>query len=322
MTTREISVDSSHRKNAANKHVVFYHHPCSDGHFARLVAEKALSPNARVLAVPSPPGQLPQGFSTAEVVAPGDSVWILDTCYPEPVLDELASRSGQVVRVLDHHLFSEKVVSRRPGCVHDKKRSGCVIAWEHFFPGQEVPKALLYVQDRDLWRWKLAPASKLFCAHLYHSVPFESYDAYLDPERGLDLVREAVEKGAVACQDVDALVERFVANARFCVWMGVKTAVAQVDKQYASEAGDRLLQKYDALGLYACDCAFLWFASANSSVCSVSLRSRGTYDSEDELVSVSADVDKLARFFGGGGHATAAGFTCQDVDRVLLRTFD
>ncbi|MFI5305659.1 MAG: phosphoesterase, partial [Nitrospiria bacterium] len=45
------------------------------------------------------------------------------------------------------------------------------LAWEFFYPALPVPKMILYIQDKDLWKWKL-PMSREVSAALHA----ESYD--------------------------------------------------------------------------------------------------------------------------------------------------
>ncbi len=97
-------------------------------------------------------------------------VFIVDFSYPKEELLELASQMHQVT-VLDHHKTAEEDLreidlSEAPNLAitFDMNKSGAVLAWEHFHPGEEIPKLILHIQDKDLWRFDLADTKKVIAS--------------------------------------------------------------------------------------------------------------------------------------------------------------
>ncbi len=83
----------------------------------------------------------------------------------EASLRQLVEES-ETTEVCDHHESArgllEKLTAEYPSKLSvsfDTKRSGARIAWERYFPGQPLPPVVAYVEDRDLWQWRL-PASR------------------------------------------------------------------------------------------------------------------------------------------------------------------
>ena len=107
----------------------------------------------------------------------------------------LAEVAAQVV-VLDHHLTAQDHFQSDPGVenamlerghvVHfDSSHSGAVLSWNHFHPGEPPPDLLLYVEDQDLWNWKLPRSEEVNAAIGSYPREFERLEpAGRTPDRG------------------------------------------------------------------------------------------------------------------------------------------
>lgn len=98
----------------------------------------------------------------------GRCVYILDFSLPAEVLRAMDECAQQLV-LLDHRQSAADKLAGfacRCGVVHfDMNLSGAHLAWEFFFPDQDVPALVAMVEDRDLWLWHL-PDSAGFLAAL------------------------------------------------------------------------------------------------------------------------------------------------------------
>ena len=78
--------------------------------------------------------------------------------YPLETMLEL-HRQHESVILLDHHETARDALEgRMPDCHFDLERSGVTIAWEYWGSGFSTNEGELlarYIEDRDLWRWKL-----------------------------------------------------------------------------------------------------------------------------------------------------------------------
>jgi len=61
--------------------------------------------------------------------------------------------------VIDHHKTAMKELEGLDYVVFDLDSSGVTLTWQVFNPGVNIPSILLYIEDRDLWKWEL-PDSK------------------------------------------------------------------------------------------------------------------------------------------------------------------
>ncbi len=152
---------------------VAYHANCSDGLAAAAVVAQYLDswifryPKFVPIAYGSP---LP-----AEILEGGDRILFVDFC-PEPEQIKQIAFLFTDWFVIDHHKSREWVVDKYPNnCVFDMDKCGATLAWEWLYDGSDNPTVfghrvlpswvLDYVQDRDLWQWRL-PSSREVSAAL------------------------------------------------------------------------------------------------------------------------------------------------------------
>ena len=215
---------------------------------------------------------------------------ILDFAYPREEMLVMAERASSI-RVLDHHTTAQADLAGLPFATFDMERSGAGIAWDELHPGKERPWLVDYVEDRDLWRFKL-PHSKAINAWIGAMIRegFPTWD-------GLLLV--GPEDSRKAGYAVLAYVDRYVHE------------MAETARRVTFERYDHVpivnapyLMISELLQHLAKDAplAIGWFQRADG-MYQYSLRSSDRS---------SVDVSEIAKRFGGGGHKHAAGFQLAD----------
>jgi c-di-AMP phosphodiesterase-like protein len=156
---------------------------------------------------------------------------------------------------------------------------------------------LRYVQDRDLWRWELDDSREFSAALAVEPRTFERWDeiaSYIDE----DGIRSRhyypfVNRGYAILAAQSQHVESLASRAGFRVIAGHRVPAVN-SPLFQSEIGHRLCELHG-------DCPFacVWFQDERTRDEIWSLRSRGDFD-----------VSAVAKSYGGGGHAAAAGFRC------------
>jgi nanoRNase/pAp phosphatase (c-di-AMP/oligoRNAs hydrolase) len=281
--------------------VVIYHAGCSDGFCAALYFWKFLKDCKFI--------PLHYGWPVPSDLQPDDIVYLVDFSFKKPELYQLSTMVKKVV-VLDHHKTAAAELADKVNdnveIYFDMDRSGATLAYDYFIaisanctlgtghlPSYKKPLLAAYVQDRDLWEFKL-PFSKAISAYL-RSLPLEfniwnGLEEVLQTEfmvlvfRGesiLNFQQRQIENAANS-----AVVVPFPINPEGLTW---PAAIVNCPTNQ-SEVGD-------ALCLDGHCFAVMWFMSKEGKFV-YSLRSRGDFD-----------VSKIAKAFGGGGHKNAAGFT-------------
>lgn len=275
---------------------VVFHSNCYDGFTAAWVARQRFSWQ-QVEFIPASYGDPIPEFSQ------GDEVYIVDFSYPRDVLEKIHD-TVSLVQVLDHHHTAKEALSGLDYCLFDMERSGAKLAWDYFtqIVGKEVPTPPLvaYVEDRDLWRWKLPNSREI--NHYISSFPmtFESWDR-LNKDLSGSSFETCVNIGEAIARYSDLKVEEAIKNGT--QWReigGYSIPCVNVPYHMGSTVGNRLLELHPSAPFSG----YYLFNSKGDE--QWGLRGR---DSDD------FDVSEIAKQYGGGGHKKASGFLMNRVTR-------
>lgn len=190
--------------------------------------------------------------------------------------------------VWDPHKTAQSDLEGLDFCLFDMKRSGCRIAFDMLSPGQAPPLPVLWIEDRDLWRFRYGDETKY--AHAYFASLPMTFDNW---DEAMDLGAEWIQKnGRCIRRSIDTDNEKAAGESYGKSWLDAGiVALLNVPYQNASEMAGVLLDKHEDAEFSAA-----WFMRGDGRI-QFSLRSRGDFD-----------VSKVAKAHGGGGHAGAAGF--------------
>ena len=283
--------------------LIIYHDNCADGFGAAWAAYNKFGADGAEY--------LPMGyndkrvelkqveFTDPELIFPvslaGRNVYILDFSFKPEVIAAMLKVTNHITWI-DHHLTAFEDFNFDPtqrvdhvdqelnwDVILDPNKSGCVLAWEHFHPGTEVPTLLKYIEDRDLWRWQYTSTRDLATGLRSKPFTFEWFDF------ANENLSEVMNKGT-------AMNELFDQQLADITKKHIPTLIDEqpgrsvnCTPQFSSEAGNILAKESGTFGM-------TW-TLRNDGMANVSLRSIGDYD-----------VSAIAKTFGGGGHRNAAGF--------------
>jgi oligoribonuclease NrnB/cAMP/cGMP phosphodiesterase (DHH superfamily) len=267
------------------KPLVIYHDACADGWCSAWVARLGL-PDAEFVAAQY--GQDPPHHAALS----GRRIYIVDFSYKRPVISDMAQACNRIT-ILDHHKTAQAELDglELPGVsvTFDMGKSGAMLTWERFFPGEPPPLLVQYVQDRDLWKWAMPDSREVSASLASRPWTFEEWNylrVHMDREAGL---RELVAEGKAILRYQDGVVASHVKNA-VPVTVAGHEILAVNSTTLISEIAGKLAEgmPFGACYFRRADGKFVW-----------SLRSRDG----------GVDVSEIAKQFGGGGHRAAAGFT-------------
>lgn len=273
------------------KPLVIYHGNCPDGFTAAWVAARALGYVELYAGKYGEPPPL--------AAAAGRDVYVVDFSYPREQLVELKDASRSLL-VLDHHKTAQAALEGLDYCVFDMERSGAGLAWDHFFAHKPRPWIVDYVEDRDLWRFRMdhSETISLMVRLTPHELP--AYDALAElplPEV-LDLARGAK-------RHLDHYVRDAVRNAYDLRKLFDDETVRCVNVSYTG-VSDVLHAALSAGGVRV---ALGWHVNKSGELY-CSLRSN------DDV-----DCSVFAQQHGGGGHAQASGFRTSVNSPIAHRLF-
>lgn len=275
--------------------LVLYHANCADGFCAAWVAHQTFGNRA---------DYQPVQYGQAPPDAHGrHSVYLLDFCYPREQLEALA-RQSLYTFVLDHHRSRVPDMAGRyyeAGqeeqeqfyghgtliCRYHPGKSGARLAWEYFHGGP-APWLVDYVEDRDLWRWKLPDSREISAAIASYPFDFGRWDEWEGYGPGSDTFGEMVEAGKAILRYQAQQVASICSQAREVEVGGHRVLAACTSVLFSEVAGT--LAEGRPFGA-------AWF-----------VRKDGRKQWSLRSVSDGIDVSEVARSLGGGGHKHAAGF--------------
>lgn len=260
-----------------NTTLVIYHGGCVDGFTAAWVARDGLA----FLGI-AEVEFMPRKYGDEAPDVTGRDVYVLDFSWPREEMLKMKEQAKSLV-VLDHHKTAESELSGLEFAEFDMERSGAGMTWDHFYPGAARVPLVNYVEDRDLWRFRL-PGSKEVNAFI-QSCPhtFEDWDVM----NSTSLV-EMKARGQGALDYINRYVREMKGQSRMLTFRGHRIPVVNAPYIGTSELVGALAEGHEfAMG---------WFQRGDGKY-QYSLRSKGEFD-----------VSELAKEFGGGGHKNAAGF--------------
>ena len=274
------------------KTICIYHGNCADG-FGAAWAVRQSGVDADFV---------PGVYQTDPPDVTGARVIMVDFSYRRPVMEELGKKA-QSILVLDHHKSAAEDLAEypEPPCDiselrgwlpysgiyarFDMERSCAILAWEHFHTG-DPPQLLRHVEDRDLWRFALPGTREIQAAVFSYPYDFDVWACLMGtPLDDLRREGEAIERKHH--KDIAELVK---VCQRYMNIGGYSMPVASLPYTLTSDAG-RLMAINDDSQIAAC-----YWDTAEARVFSLRSPDGGP------------DVSGIAKLYGGGGHAHAAGF--------------
>jgi len=266
--------------------ICIYHGNCADGFGAAWVVRKALGEIAFHAATYQEP---PPDVTNKDVV-------LVDFSYKRPVLLEMAGKASSIL-ILDHHKTAVDDLVDLPANVtakFDMGRSGSMMTWEHFFPGEAPPPLLLHIEDRDLWRFALKNTRQIQANVFSFPYDFDVWDTLM----AADPATLAAEGEAIERKHLKDIRELLGVTTRDMIIGGYRVPVANLPYTMSSDAGHEMAKGRPFAACY--------WDTPDGRV--FSLRSN------DEGI----DVAEVAKQYGGGGHRNASGFKVSFVAAAAL----
>jgi uncharacterized protein len=275
--------------------LVLYHAGCHDGFCAAWIAHNFYGDAADY--VPVNYGDTPPDVTCKT----GKTVYILDVSFPRDVLLEMGKKAG-VVRVIDHHKSAEEDLRNIPPesnviATFDMEKSGARLAWEFFMPDHEVPLLVQYIEDRDLWRWKLENSREINAAIRSYPMTFANFTDFNSELKSSSGRTVLVFSGAATLRAQQQIIDTLVSKAAPVNLSGIDGLAVNATCLVSEIAGE--LAKKASFGA-------TWFDKTN-------LENNGDYIltqvwSIRTTEESGVDASLIARQYGGGGHKHAAGF--------------
>ena len=230
-----------------------------------------------------------------EKVAAAKRVVVVDFSLPAEVMLRLAAEREFVW--IDHHKTSLEdlgALAQEQGWagIRDTSEAACVLTWRYFFPHTPVPRAVVLIGDRDIWRWAEAETGPFNAALYAEEDTSPCNDALWQPllEDNAEALQRMLARGEILQASRLREIRRLVDNKGFEVTFEGHRTLA-INARGTGEMGEYIRQQGYTLGYCYADA---WH--------------NGELYTFVTLYSDQIDASEIARRFGGGGHPGAAGF--------------
>lgn len=214
--------------------------------------------------------------------------------------------------------------------VFDMERSGAGITWDYFYPGKPRPKLIDHIEDRDLWKFKLEGTREIQAALFSYPYDFETWDKLIwefeswSVNSRLQLEGKAIERKHF--KDINELLEVVTRPMKF-----KRKVVSQ--KHVPGLEHLPSIAQYEYVIVPVANLPYTLTSDAGHALCGRSFTGKIPEPQPDDMYLKSvhlfaavywdtpegrvfslrsrddgADVGEIAKLYGGGGHAHAAGF--------------
>lgn len=259
--------------------MVLYHANCTDGFGGAYAAWRKFGDNAEY--IPVFHGEpFPENLENKEV-------FIIDFSYDKETNLKIKNLAKHLT-IIDHHKMRKEDASVADECSFDTEHSGAYLAWKYFHTNKEVPKLIQYIQEGDLYRFKLPHSREILAVINLNEHSFESFqklERFLESKDGFEQIHK---KGVYFVEHWNKLVQNFIKHAEKVSFEGYEVLAVHASGIFHSDIGNILAKIEPPFGI-------IW--SADTDNIKIGLRSKG-----------EVDVAKIAKKYGGGGHPNASGF--------------
>lgn len=261
--------------------IIFYHGSCPDGFGGAYAAWKKFGDSAEYVPLNRGDDPMPD--------VSGADLYFVDFVYEKERMDEIAKDANSLI-VLDHHSGVQEVTESFPGSIFDNNRSGATLAWNYFHPGVPVPLLLSFLEDDDLFLFKL-PDTRAVVSYLsVKPYTFESWDELREMLDDPAKSEAFLIKVRTYAEYFELLAQLAADHAKLVLFEGYEVyfATAHPFKPMKSLVGNLLAKKQGPFALVV---------AAHPKGFGVSIRGDG-----------SIDVSEIASRYGGNGHYSSSGF--------------
>lgn len=296
--------------------VVLYHKNCLDGIGSAWAAWKYYEGKVDLLAVQYG-DKFEEIFGANFDKLTGKIVYCLDFSFDLPTTKHLMGICNPLV-VLDHHdsawknlksiaqetfgdsnelfhngSFIESLV------VVDQNHSGTRLSWAWFFghdPRAVIPKGVLYVEDRDLWKWEFADSRNWTAGAFSYEFSVENFDKLISAN-----VDDVVKEGIGISRHMEKSVNLLYKSSRRFQVDEFDVPIVNCNALFASDLGAKM---------------------AEGEAFSVTYHDGGNARHYSLRRAKGADIklNEIAERFGGGGHPGAAAFRIPFDDEQFHRS--
>lgn len=265
------------------KNIVVFYHDDLDGFTGAWAAWKKLKDRADYVLV-----NYDEDINDGIFQLKDREIYFIDCSLKVQEMLNLASKNKVIL--IDHHLSSKEKASLLPGSVFDDNHSAAFLSWKYFQDGKKTPLIVRYVEDYDIWKFKLPGSKELTTMLNLASFNFKIWDKMANIFQNKNKRKGLFKKGRTIVDYQKSLIGELSDKGQEVVFEGYD-AIAVNSPVLSSEIGNHIHTQTGKIGI-------VWsYKGKKAPKIHVSLRGDG-----------KINLSELAKKYNGGGHKAAAGF--------------
>ena len=279
------------------KNIVVLHHDDPDGFGGAWAAWKKFKDKAEYIPISHDRDVLER------LNLKNKEIYLIDYSFKPEEMIKLVKANKKVV-LIDHHVTSAESAKIATESLYDITRSGAPLSWLYFHNKKPIPLLLLYIEDFDIWKFKIKFTKEIMVALATYEYNFKVWSK-IARNLGNDKKRkEYIKDGKAILRYQEFLIKSIISSGGEDADFEDHRAFAVNSPVLESEIGHHI---YDKKGMLAI--VWSYKVKHGKPKLKVSLRSDR-----------SIDVSQIALKYGGGGQKGAAGFTVEEEIKFPWRT--
>lgn len=267
---------------------ICFHHNDPDGHSSGAIVKNALGDAVLLIESDYDGTPIPWDF-----VEEAEQIIVTDFSFSVEEMTRLAE--GRELIWIDHHKSAmvefEGIADDWPG-IRDLSEAACVLTWKYFFPERAVPRAIVLIGDRDIWRWAeedTGPFNESLYNHNHKADQADFWKPLFDDDASIleKMIKEGALLRRVKLKGIDHTMEARSFEVEFEGYqtLAVNTRGNGDIGNYGRDRGYEIVYTYaDKMQVDGLTTVVTLFSN-------------------------KIDVSVIAKSYGGGGHAGASGFS-------------
>lgn len=275
---------------------VLYHGSCSDGFGSAFIVRLYYKENYGV-EMANKIQYIPMYYSQKESFEEflknmtNKNILMCDFSYPYDKLMMLINVAASFF-IIDHHKTAKENLISLPDYLKiiDMDKSGVGITWEYFFPNRTLPIFLSYIQEQDLYLFRIEKTVEFITFFYEQEFDFDLWEKYLKKK----YINMAILKGTEWLEYKNIIIKHAIDRAA-CIMQNINNKwyaiVYSNSPIFKSEIGNKLFNKF-----WFADFSVIWDYDLNHNKTILSFRS-----TNDRV-----DCSEIAHKYNGGGHRNAS----------------
>jgi nanoRNase/pAp phosphatase (c-di-AMP/oligoRNAs hydrolase) len=229
-------------------------------------------------------------------------VYFVDICPPREYLLKL-KEAARHVEVWDHHETTRRECGDLPFVHIDQTKSGASLAWKTLYPLEEMPFLVSLVEDADLAKWAIPNAKEYI---LWLNLQENTFNAWSRASSLLETIedRATILAEAKIMKRYQEHVFSTLSSEKKRHWVYLQKSRDEKPVRFAAVNASVMQSEIGTALAETAPGGAVWYFNGQQYV--FSLRS----------LKGGENCERVAAFYGGGGHVNAAAFNVNNLDKI------